>query len=1049
MKIPNRSPLRRFLAALGVMTLAFTGTAGATPPADSPEPGTLDADIQEFASTVAKQRDATSRMISNPETPGYPASGSGFYWVDTPAGKYVWLGAYKPVGNLLEWCVNMGQPHPTDAGQVLGPAKADPAPGILGDMTVTPIQMGWIFYAHPEDDATTRAAIAFLAHANFERGEGRQHVQAMINDILQNRGEIRTRAQDLVKEARANAAVAGKFGNVTFDEANVEFKVEPVGLVNESGAWVSGVPYTGTITSGSAVFENGKKTVSGTTTSSGMAFSGHATASSKEKVVISWSFDLTYGVPNVVTRPVAQDTLRASTSSKITGETPAFPLSFNFQPLLSSKVASEYVPAGGDFVDTISIKADPTYGDGKWMNYAGKPIPAVVDTHVYYAGSAAPVAGNDVPADAVEVGKVTSTFEGPGDIEIKVPTEGEGGYFVAKSTFQVKNQPANMQKYFAGDATYQWGLPNETSIMQVTPSVTTKASDKHVVIDDETSDNVTVHLKEGEKWPKGATLEAKGTRFGPFDTPAAQAAEAPAGAPIDGTATVTFDADGQTQEVKWTPTKNGVYTWQWEIVAKEQANPALWAADFKDDFMIPAETTIAQWEIEHSSEAREYNVATTGRAFDTVNIAGLPDSHGDYEGDDNWLADVKEARVVVYDAGKTADLDWATMTEEIPETAKVHWETKVVSVNGVFRIGYDDKNPITDFEPGHDYVFVYHFEGDDRVKTFHSPFNDVLERFGTTGPGKTPPTVSTKAQESTMVGEPFGDTAIVRGDVPKDAYLIFEAFYGDGKSSPKCDKAFFTSESIPVAGPGSYESPRITATQTGDVYWVETLFDKDGKELHKGECGIPNETTKVIPYTPHIKTQAHSEGDRVVGVEIWDELIAGWKTPDGKDVTDAGVVPWPYPIGSTTTVELFHAAPGKALVCSAEQLVGEDSIDLVEGTTKYTTKKWVADSEGTWGFVETTKSPEGELVSRGTCGDADETISIENPSAPPCPPGSKGTPDNPCVEAPREMPKEGDNGGGGLAKTGFSGTIALVIGSMLLVAGGSVTAIYRSKLKKK
>lgn len=35
-------------------------------------------------------------------------------------------------------------------------------------------------------------------------------------------------------------------------------------------------------------------------------------------------------------------------------------------------------------------------------------------------------------------------------------------------------------------------------------------------------------------------------------------------------------------------------------------------------------------------------------------------------------------------------------------------------------------------------------------------------------------------------------------------------------------------------------------SQADSYYWVETLIGPDGDVLHRGQCGAPNETTKVV-----------------------------------------------------------------------------------------------------------------------------------------------------------------------------------------------------------
>ncbi|MSS84901.1 hypothetical protein FYJ24_09010 [Actinomycetaceae bacterium WB03_NA08] len=963
---------------------------------------------------------ALSPIVGPIQADGAPRTGVGYEW-NRQIGNatWHWLGA-QTTGNGLEWCTNLDSLSPTGPGDILLNPTPNPVQGFQNDYwTITPAQMGYIFKNHQENNAETRAAISWLVHGLYETGAGRAHAGALVGDVLNHAPAISNRAKELINEARTSAVVAVKVDDVTVTPSKMGFTLSSFGVKSESGAWVDGIPFKVTLT-GPAVFDNGSQTYSGTT-SSGLTLSGHSTgngtAHAKYEFFPNW-----VGIM-LRERLGTQTTLTMQPGNPawLPGEGRPFDLVFDFQPVVSSVVTSKFVAAGSDFVDTISMKADSSYGDGTWTQVDGKPVPATVTTDVYYAGSVAPTVSDEVPADAVKVGSVSSTFNGAGDQKITVPTDGRGGYFVAKTRFEKNAQPEKWRQYFHGDATYQWGLASETTVMQVTPTITTKASDKRVEAGVETSDMVTIHLKEGEKWPTGATLKAKGTRYGPFSTPLPQSSTVPASAPVAGTADLEFTANGQTKSVPWSADTSGVYTWVWQIDKDTQTNPDLWATSFRDDFMIHAETTVVPWNIEHSSMAREYNVHVDGRAFDTVNISNLPGDHGTYEGDDYWMADVKEARVVVYDAGP--DTDWANQDEEIPPHAQIHWETTVEAVNGVFNIGYDDNNPITSFNPGHDYVFVYHFEGDDRVNSFHSPFNDILERFHVPGQTPVPPTVATQAQKDVMVGEPFGDTALVMGDVEEGSTLVFEAFGPQPEDeTPSCEAPFFTSDPIAVSGAGYYDSPTTTVDKPGVVYWMETLYGPDGSIIHTGTCGVPSETTTVIPYEPHISTTAVAGADNpMVGDEIWDTLNAGWKSPDGHDVTDPAVTPWPYPVGSTTTVDLYWADHQDNLTCQGDPLWSADPVNLVEGTTKYTTNKYTTDKAGVYTFVETTRNPEGVIVSQGTCGDPDETLTIGTPPPPPA-----------------------------LAKTGSSGTWLLGGFSVsLFVLGAGLRAFHKYQSKAK
>ena len=185
--------------------------------------------------------------------------------------------------------------------------------------------------------------------------------------------------------------------------------------------------------------------------------------------------------------------------------------------------------------------------------------------------------------------------------------------------------------------------------------------------------------------------------------------------------------------------------------------------------------------------------------------------HGEFEGLAEWVPDVQAATVRAY--GPVVEVPSGA---EVPEGTPVLWEGTVEARNGVFYVGYDDDHPVSPTEPGH-YVFVYSVEGDVRVEAYTSRFDDVLERFYVPGLPEVelPVQVVTQATPTAVVGEPFGDTALVTGTVPDGASLVFEAFGPqDPDEGPVCEAAFFTSERVEVPGPGYYASGDTTVVRT-------------------------------------------------------------------------------------------------------------------------------------------------------------------------------------------------------------------------------------------
>ncbi|KKI20798.1 hypothetical protein XM48_06840 [Leucobacter sp. Ag1] len=95
-------------------------------------------------------------------------------------------------------------------------------------------------------------------------------------------------------------------------------------------------------------------------------------------------------------------------------------------------------------------------------------------------------------------------------------------------------------------------------------------------------------------------------------------------------------------------------------------------------------------------------------------------------------------------------------------------------------------------------------------------------------------------------------TKLVQGtDIPKGAYLVFRA-YGPQPAgdAPVCEVPFFSSAKVPVTQARHYRSDETTVDKPGNVYWVETLYDQDGKVIASGKCGAPGETTVVTERPP-------------------------------------------------------------------------------------------------------------------------------------------------------------------------------------------------------
>lgn len=377
------------------------------------------------------------------------------------------------------------------------------------------------------------------------------------------------------------------------------------------------------------------------------------------------------------------------------------------------------------------------------------------------------------------------------------------------------------------------------------PTITTVADNQVVKPGDPMIDNVTLSLADNDQWVTDKdggkiTITANGTLYGPFVGPMEQSDQVPADAPVAGHENIVFDEAGTkstTGEVK--ASGAGFYTWVWKI------DSSSYYEGYQTQFAEYQESSVVKHEIKHESKSREYTVQPGTQAFDQITIDSLPDNHGQFAGTKSgWKADQGTAHVTVY-----GPMEAEPTTAEVPADAPVFKRFDIEAKNGVFQIGDDEATKVAVPEDGYGhYVFVYSFDGDDRVAPFHSAFNDKDEQFFVPSPKMN---ITTQATPTIKYGEKAHDTALVSGTLPKSgANLSFKAYRAekDANGNPVCqpsNEAFSTTYGK-ITSAGSFESEETVFDRPGDYYWVETLIDDSGAVLHSGECGLPNETTTVI-----------------------------------------------------------------------------------------------------------------------------------------------------------------------------------------------------------
>ena len=660
----------------------------------------------------------------------------------------------------------------------------------------------------------------------------------------------------------------------------------------------------------------------------------------------------------------------AGAPGNLSASTQTSPIDLDFQPVIGTQVASRYVAQGNLFVDELTVSVTK----GTWTNLDGRRIPITATGALYGPFAEQPTEADSPPLGAQVAGVEELTLAGAGDYTsagtITAPSSG----FYTWVWVIDKDAQGDLARYLTGSYTDRFGQVTETSVVPLRPKAVSTAEQHLVVPGDPLTDRLVVSSVngpwlevDGEPIPvvlEGTLYQVPGTR------PAAQnAAVDPDAVPI-GTVTVTATGPGNYISPVVTAPAAGFVTWVWQI---KKASQPEWvrdylAADWSDDYGVPAESTSVRWPVHTTSELREYNVHPGGRAFDIVTVSGFPADHGGFHGDGYWLPDVDQLVHTVY--GPFADDGVLTDDLELAD-APVLTRITTPARNGVYRLGYEDRDGITPTEPGY-YVVVTSFAGDDRVRPYTSSPADILERFFVppATPPVTPPMVITQATPAALVGEPFGDLALVQGTIPEGASLVFRA-YGpipDGGLAA-CEEASYVSEPIPVSQPGVYRSGETSVDEPGSVYWVETLYDADGDVLVEGTCGAPGETTVVTGQPEELTVTTLATPTVVLGEPAVDTAIVNGTVPDG----------------ATVAFEAYRQH-GEAPACTEEELVYTGKPVPLDGPGEYTSEPLVFERVGTYYWIETIRDAEGTILSRGVCGAPGETTVVTEVTPPPQPP---------------------------------------------------------------
>ena len=454
LKVLKRSSI---WAAVATLVVAMTGLGATTAHAD---------DTDNHARVTAQALSTGGSWVRGVPIPGSTG----------------WLGTWVPYDGqpVPGLCIQADAVNPS-ADVAVTPGKLSTQPNLSrpSDLSVDIPQMAYIMKKWMptsldfSDSDVDAAAVAFLAHVNFENSaNGPAKSQANVNELLNLApGNVQDRARQMVSEAKASGAVAWEPGTVT-GEGTRFGTIDKIGVKSSANAYLPGHPYTVTL-NGPAVFDaTGTNTLTGTTADNAInGIKWHSTGNGKVSGKVRYdnlgSSTLGFASPGGGRQDAIYD---AATPRSETAQLPTWDVIFDFQPIATSNVGDSKIVDSGKLSDTITAKADPSYGDGKWLQIDGKNVPAGFEGTAYYTGETPAAESSTVPEDAKVVGSTTITAEGPGEYTASI----EGDYdpsFITWVWKVVKDaQPGTIgtagiaiKDLVHSDWTDHFGLADETS----------------------------------------------------------------------------------------------------------------------------------------------------------------------------------------------------------------------------------------------------------------------------------------------------------------------------------------------------------------------------------------------------------------------------------------------------------------------------------------------------------------------------------------------------------------------------------------------------------
>lgn len=766
----------------------------------------------------------------------------------------------------------------------------------------------------------TQAAVQYALHEHLDQrpawwNDAKQHNNGLVGGDWNT---VAATAARLWKEAEDNLPSSLK-ASYQYTNAKRKGTINPE-IKNGAGQYVSGVPYTITI-SGPAVFDaNGQKKYSGVTTGQEQHIPWTATGNG----------NATYKISHKVSRAQKlsspnQDLFGPTDPSTRTADV-TFQVSKDFQPTVSTQVGSKIVPGGARVSDRVTsgIKQGDEWANG--VNVTAKGYYYTLDARQANGLAVLKQNGNEKTADYLNrvakaygnpVATADATFSGPGQTQAVTAKNADGTDYVNPQdgrigtwVWTIMKNEQTQPDYITADYVDPFGQTTESDVHKTGPNHDSTVLEQYTGLNKDIMDTITIgglpqdygQFNTNQAYGFGGDVKAKirvwwagsGTgdrtqdeKFKP-NTQAEPAADAnhrllgewevPAG---NGTykvggGRITFrpanagKAQTVAEDVNITATdasQTGYYVFVYDFPGSDRASA------FKSAYNDPWERSFVEHNpatVDLTSNVSASEVGQGEEFHDVAHINGKV-SRGSYvlftaydavpgRPDTSTAKLLDAVRVDITDEQADASdknaFDVVSPAVKTDKTGNVYWQAQLYNAEG---------EPLATHELG-------------------------IESETTIVRGVS---VTTKvSSEQVYVNQKFHDTAIIDGKVGRGSYVVFDAYgpcddeYTDG--APKLLDSAKVAIPDNVADKSAWntsftiDSPDITSKTAGNVYWQAKVYRKDGLLLAQHDLGIAGETVKVMQ--PTITTQV-TKTTVHPGEEFADKATIEGKVERGSYVT--------------------------------------------------------------------------------------------------------------------------------------------------------------------